>query len=147
MSDDGRALYEELLKGLASPGPEGRTSELALNVRTLATQEESLADSEMLDGVYVDEDDQAQDLYVGQLAASTGARELPAEYRSGPWHVRLGMDETGETWAELVAGPGALQLPDLQCTVHLGEQVAVLLDEGPAVLEGIDPSGRAWTLS
>lgn len=147
MSDDARALYEALLKGLAAPGPQGRTSELAMNVRTLATQEESLADSELLDGLYADEDDQAQDLYVGQLAASTVARELPADYRVGPWHVRLGMDSTGDTWAELVSGPGPLQLPDLQCTVRVGQRVSVLVDEGPGVLEGIDPSGQAWTLS
>lgn len=105
----------------------------------------SLAESEFVEGLHADEDDEAIERDEARFAADSDARVLPAEYKGGPWHVRIAISAMGEVYAELLAGPG--RLTTLGVVLTPGVRVPLDTLEAPDELVATDDSGQEWTLS
>ena len=143
-------LYDKLLdRGASLTGEEALMQAFACAATELrAWKAGSLATSELEDGLWVDEADEADiDRDLGALAAEGAARPLPCTYRGGPWVLRVGLDAQGAPYAELLEGPGPASLPALEVDLSLGQRSALEFPETPDQLTLVDGSGREWTLS
>ncbi|HJN75176.1 MAG TPA: hypothetical protein QGF58_14700 [Myxococcota bacterium] len=100
-----------------------------------------LAETEYEEGLYVDEAeiDALVDQDEARLAAKSGGRELPAEYRGGGWFLRMGLTALGVAYVELVSGPGPLQV--FERWLGVGERAELPDVEAPEEVVGVDESG------
>ncbi|MCP4805036.1 MAG: hypothetical protein GY913_17225 [Proteobacteria bacterium] len=144
-----RAIYESLSdpNTAADHGAEAvllaHFAQAAADLR--AWMPDSLAESEFREGLHAEEDDEAVEQDEARLAADTDARVLPAEYRGGPWRVRIGISAIGEVYVELLEGPGPLSV--LGVVVQPGLRVPLFSLEAPQELVVVDENGQEWMLS
>lgn len=144
-----RAIYESLSdpKAAEAHGHEAvllaHFAQAASDLR--AWMPGSLAEAEFAEGLHADEDDEAIDQDEARLAAETDGRTLPAEYKGGPWHLRIAISAIGEIYAELLDGPGALHV--LGVVLQPGIRVVLHTLEAPHELVATDDQGTEWILS